>query len=54
MDIDSKFGKIWVPEIAHIVYLEDKNGLVIGPMFYDKFDAVAAYDEYISKWIKNQ
>ena len=50
MSFDTKFGTIWLPEIHRLVYIKDKNSLVVGPEFYDKFDATAAYEEYISKW----
>ena len=50
MDVNTKFGMIWMPEFHSLLYVKDKNGLIVGPQFYDKYDATVAYEEYISRW----
>ena len=50
MDFDTKFGTIWLPELEGLLYGKDKDGLIAGPQFFDKYDATIAYEEYVSKW----
>jgi len=50
MDFDTKFGTIWLPELEGLLYGKDRDGLIAGPQFFDKYDATVAYEEYISKW----
>lgn len=50
MDLDTKFGTIWLPDLDGLLYGKDKDGLIAGPQFFDKYDATVAYEEYVSKW----
>ena len=50
MSFDTKFGTIWLPELEGLLYGKDRDGLIVGPQFFDKYDATAAYEEYISSW----
>ena len=53
MDFDTKFGTIWLPELDGLLYGKDREGLIAGPQFFDKYDATVAYEEYISRWNQN-
>ena len=53
MDFDTKFGTIWLPELEGLLYGKDRDGLIVGPQFFDKYDATVAYEEYISRWNQN-
>ena len=50
MDFDTKFGTIWLPELEGLLYGKDRDGLIAGPQFFDKYDATVAYEEYVSRW----
>lgn len=53
MDLDTKFGTIWLPELEGLLYGKGKDGLIVGPQFFDKYDATVAYEEYVSRWNQN-
>jgi len=50
MDFDTKFGTIWLPDLEGLLYGKDKDGIIAGPQFFDKYDATVTYEEYVSKW----
>ncbi len=53
MSFDTQFGSIWLPDLSNLLYIRDANGLVMGMQFCDKYDAIAAYDEYVVEWTKS-
>ena len=50
MNFDTKFGSIWLPAIGNLLYVRDGLGLVVGMEFSDRYDATAAYEEYVAGW----
>ena len=52
MDVDTKFGSVWIPELDGVIFARtgDNTGIVIGPKFYDAYDAGVAYDQYVVGW----